>query len=86
VGSRALQGDGTLSAIEAATSVLALAALMLYHTLGWWWADRAAAPVAALSPLPKPGTPRHTTTYLTEGLSFQPLDSGLRQNVDPKFI
>jgi hypothetical protein len=30
--SRALQGDGTLSGIGAATSLLALAALVLYHT------------------------------------------------------
>ncbi len=41
--SRALQGDGTLSGIGAATSLLALAALALYHMLGWWWADRVAA-------------------------------------------
>src|SRR5207253_921567 len=34
--SRALQGDGTLSGIGAATSALALTALLL----GWWWADR----------------------------------------------
>jgi divalent metal cation (Fe/Co/Zn/Cd) transporter len=41
--SRALQGDGALSGIGAATSLFALAALVLYDTLGWWWADRAAA-------------------------------------------
>jgi divalent metal cation (Fe/Co/Zn/Cd) transporter len=45
--SRALQGDGTLSGIGAATSLLALAALVLYHTLGWWWADRIAALIIA---------------------------------------
>lgn len=43
MGSRALQGDATLSGIGAATSLLALAAMALYHTLGWWWADRLAA-------------------------------------------
>lgn len=41
--SRALQGDGTLSGIGAATSLLALTALVLNDTLGWWWADRIAA-------------------------------------------
>lgn len=41
--SRALRGDGTLSAIGAATSFLALAALALSDTLGWWWADRIVA-------------------------------------------
>lgn len=41
--SPALRGDGTLSAIGAATSLLALAALLLNDTLGWWWADRGAA-------------------------------------------
>jgi divalent metal cation (Fe/Co/Zn/Cd) transporter len=45
--SRALQGDGTLSGIGAATSLLALTALALYHTLGWWWADRIAALILA---------------------------------------
>ena len=45
--SPALQGDGTLSGIGAATSLLALAALVLFHTLGWWWADRVAALVVA---------------------------------------
>ena len=46
--SRALQGDGALSAIGAATSLLALTALALYATLGWWWADRIAALVVAV--------------------------------------
>ncbi len=41
--SRALQGDGALSGIGAATSLLALVSLALYHALGWWWADRVAA-------------------------------------------
>jgi divalent metal cation (Fe/Co/Zn/Cd) transporter len=45
--SRALQGDGTLSGIGAATSLLALTALVLYRTLGWWWTDRAAALIVA---------------------------------------
>ena len=45
--SRGLQGDGALSGIGAATSLLALAALTLYHTLGWWWADRIAALIIA---------------------------------------
>ncbi|HUZ55584.1 MAG TPA: cation transporter [Streptosporangiaceae bacterium] len=45
--SRALQGDGALSGIGAATSLFALAALALYDTLGWWWADRVAALVVA---------------------------------------
>jgi divalent metal cation (Fe/Co/Zn/Cd) transporter len=45
--SRALQGDGALSGIGAVTSLLAFAALALYDTLGWWWADRVAALVVA---------------------------------------
>jgi divalent metal cation (Fe/Co/Zn/Cd) transporter len=45
--SRALQGDGTLSGIGAATSLLALAALALNGALGWWWADRVAALIVA---------------------------------------
>jgi hypothetical protein len=45
--SRALQGDGALSAIGAATSLLALAALALNDVLGWWQADRIAALVVA---------------------------------------
>jgi divalent metal cation (Fe/Co/Zn/Cd) transporter len=47
LGSRARAGDGALSSIGAATSLLALTALALYHALGWWWADRAAALVVA---------------------------------------
>jgi divalent metal cation (Fe/Co/Zn/Cd) transporter len=45
--SRALEGDGALSAIGAATSLLALTGLALSRTLGWWWPDRAAALVVA---------------------------------------
>jgi divalent metal cation (Fe/Co/Zn/Cd) transporter len=45
--SRALQGDGALSGIGAATSLLALAALVLNAALGWWWADRIAALIVA---------------------------------------
>ncbi len=45
--SRALRGDGALSGIGAATSLLALAALVLYDTLGWWWANRVAALIVA---------------------------------------
>ena len=45
--SLALRGDGALSGIGAATSTLALAALILSDALGWWWADRAAALVVA---------------------------------------
>lgn len=48
MGSRALQGDGTLSGIGAATSLLALVALVLYHALSWWWPDRVAALVVAV--------------------------------------
>ena len=47
MGSLALQGDGTLSGIGAATSLLALAALVLNDALGWWWADRIAALIVA---------------------------------------
>jgi divalent metal cation (Fe/Co/Zn/Cd) transporter len=48
MGSRALQGDGTLSGIGAVTSLLALAALALNSALGWWWADRVAALIVAV--------------------------------------
>jgi divalent metal cation (Fe/Co/Zn/Cd) transporter len=45
--SRALKGDSTLSAIGAATALLALLGLLLYHSFGWWWADRVVALVIA---------------------------------------
>ena len=45
--STALRGDGTLSGIGAATSFLALAALVVYQLLGWWWADRMTALIVA---------------------------------------
>jgi len=48
IGSRALRGDGALSGIGAATSLLALISLGLYSAVGWWWADRVAALVVAL--------------------------------------
>lgn len=47
--SRALQGDGALSGIAAATSLLALISLALYHALGWWWPDRIAALAVAVA-------------------------------------
>jgi divalent metal cation (Fe/Co/Zn/Cd) transporter len=47
MGSRALQGDGTLSGIGAVTSLLALAALALNDALGWWWSDRVTALIVA---------------------------------------
>jgi hypothetical protein len=40
----ALQGHGVLSGIGAASSLLALTALVLYDTLGWWQADRIRRP------------------------------------------
>jgi divalent metal cation (Fe/Co/Zn/Cd) transporter len=42
--SGALRGDGTLSAIGTATALLALVGFLLYHALGWRWADRVVAP------------------------------------------
>lgn len=44
--SRALQGDGAISGIAAASSLLALTALVLYDT-GWWQAGRVAALIVA---------------------------------------
>jgi divalent metal cation (Fe/Co/Zn/Cd) transporter len=41
--SSALKGDGTLSAVGAATALLALVTLLLYREFGLWWADRVAA-------------------------------------------
>jgi divalent metal cation (Fe/Co/Zn/Cd) transporter len=43
LGSHALKGDSTLSAIGASTAILALAGLLLDHLFGWWWADRVVA-------------------------------------------
>ena len=48
IASHALQGDGTLSGIGAATSLFAPTALAPYHTLGWWWPDPAAALIVAV--------------------------------------
>jgi divalent metal cation (Fe/Co/Zn/Cd) transporter len=48
LGSRALRGDGTLSGIGAAVALLALAGLLVNRTLGWWWADPAAALMVAV--------------------------------------
>jgi divalent metal cation (Fe/Co/Zn/Cd) transporter len=45
--SRALLGDAALSGIGAVTSFLAIAALILYQLLGWWWADRITAIIVA---------------------------------------
>jgi divalent metal cation (Fe/Co/Zn/Cd) transporter len=47
LGSPALEGDATLSAIGAAMSLLAIVGLLCFRVLGWWWADRAAALVVA---------------------------------------
>lgn len=47
LGSPALRGDGTLSAIGAAVALLALAGLALDQAFGWWWADRVAALIVA---------------------------------------
>jgi divalent metal cation (Fe/Co/Zn/Cd) transporter len=43
LGSMALRGDSTLSAVGAAIGVLAIAGLLLDDAFGWWWADRVAA-------------------------------------------
>jgi divalent metal cation (Fe/Co/Zn/Cd) transporter len=44
LGSHALRGDSSLTAIGAGTALLALIGLALFHAFGWWWAD----PVVAL--------------------------------------
>lgn len=46
--SHALRGDGTLSGVGAAVALVALAGLLVNRTLGWWWADPAAAFVVAV--------------------------------------
>jgi divalent metal cation (Fe/Co/Zn/Cd) transporter len=48
LGSAALRGDGTLSGVGAAIAAVALSGLILTRTLGWWWADSAAALTVAL--------------------------------------
>ncbi|HEY5198641.1 MAG TPA: cation transporter [Solirubrobacteraceae bacterium] len=47
LGSHALRGDSTLSAIGASTALLALVGLLLFRAFGWWWADRAVALLVA---------------------------------------
>lgn len=46
--SQALRGDGTLSGVGAAIALLALTGLLVNRTLGWWWADPAAALMVAV--------------------------------------
>ena len=46
--SRALRGDGVLSAAGAALAAVALTGLAVERSLGWWWADPAAASLIAL--------------------------------------
>lgn len=48
LGSRALRGDGVLSAAGAALAAVALAGLAVDRSLGWWQADPAAASLIAL--------------------------------------
>jgi divalent metal cation (Fe/Co/Zn/Cd) transporter len=48
VDSPAMKGDGTLSGIGAGLGGLALLGLVFDRYLGWWWADRVAALVAAV--------------------------------------
>jgi divalent metal cation (Fe/Co/Zn/Cd) transporter len=43
LGSHALRGDSTLSAIGAGTALFALIGLLLNAAFGWWWADRVVA-------------------------------------------
>jgi divalent metal cation (Fe/Co/Zn/Cd) transporter len=43
LGSHALRGDSTLSAIGAGTALFALIGLLLNTVFGWWWADRVVA-------------------------------------------
>jgi divalent metal cation (Fe/Co/Zn/Cd) transporter len=48
LGSAALVGDGSLSMIGGVLAVVAIVGLVLFETLGWWWADRAAGLVVAV--------------------------------------
>jgi divalent metal cation (Fe/Co/Zn/Cd) transporter len=45
--SRALRGDGMLSAAGAFLALVALLGLVLNNVLGWWWADSVAAMLVA---------------------------------------
>ena len=47
LGSHALRGDSSITAIGAATGLIALIGLALFHAFGWWWADRVAALIVA---------------------------------------
>jgi divalent metal cation (Fe/Co/Zn/Cd) transporter len=75
--SPALQGDGALSGIGAATSLLALAGLGFYEALGWWWADRIAALIVAAAAAAAawhtaPGRPRRAYAAATPTPSSSP--------------
>jgi divalent metal cation (Fe/Co/Zn/Cd) transporter len=47
LGSHALKGDSSITAIGAATALIALVGVALFHVFDWWWADRAAALIVA---------------------------------------
>jgi divalent metal cation (Fe/Co/Zn/Cd) transporter len=47
LGSHALKGDSTLSAVGAAIAAFALTGLLLDDAFDWWWADRVAALMVA---------------------------------------
>ena len=47
LGSHALRGDSSITAIGAATALIALVGLALFHAFGWWWADRVAGLIVA---------------------------------------
>jgi divalent metal cation (Fe/Co/Zn/Cd) transporter len=47
LGSHALRGDSTLTAIGALTSLLAVVGLVVFRAFGWWWADRVVALLVA---------------------------------------
>jgi divalent metal cation (Fe/Co/Zn/Cd) transporter len=51
LGSHALKGDSTLSAIGAGTAILALLGLLLNDVFNWWWSDRVVALVIAAAAL-----------------------------------
>jgi divalent metal cation (Fe/Co/Zn/Cd) transporter len=47
LGSHALRGDSSITAIGAGTALIALVGLALFHAFAWWWADRVAALIVA---------------------------------------